>query len=127
MLGSLAIFGREWRPANLEALLSDTVSIAGIAAGFLISGQTLLIGLTDNRVVRFLRDVGRFGDVLRYFSSALWWCVWLVAATLSLRFIGEPVPDLVFAAWVGLMAGAAGATIRILVVFQRILEAQSSS
>lgn len=109
------------KPAKLSDLLSTSANVAGVAVGFLATGQALLCSLANNSVIETLRKYGLFERMLSFFSSAILWCLCLlVFTTLSYWTDLDKVPWL-FSIWCGNWAGALVSALRVIDLFKRIL------
>jgi hypothetical protein len=108
-------------PVSAKELFSGVVDISGIAVGFLATGQVLLCSLTDNFVVKTLRKYGRFEDMLRYFTVAIYCCLFLALFSLASCWTDFKAYPPVFSIWLGACATTFGATLRILLLFRKVL------
>ncbi len=118
-------FATTWLPKEANDLLSNTINLSGIAVGFLATGQALLCSLSDNFVVKILKEHKRFDHMLRYFTWAIFLCLLLALSSLagyaidvSAVLIQKPY---LFSLWLGIFAAAATATLRVLILFSMIL------
>jgi hypothetical protein len=116
---------RDLRPESND-LFGNVVNISGIAIGFLATGQALLCSLSDNFVVQTLRKLGRFEDMLRFFSSAIHWCLVLAIVSLLAYWIQFKDHPILFSAWLGVFAGAGVSTVRILILFNGVLHGRNA-
>lgn len=119
------LWASNWIPKEINDLLSNTINLSGIAVGFLATGQGLLCSLSDNFVVKLLKQVGRFDEMLRFFTEAIFLCL-LLAFTSLFGYSVEITPFLtanpfVFSLWLGLFIAVAVATIRVLIFLAMIL------
>ncbi|MCZ7636243.1 MAG: hypothetical protein M5U12_09535 [Verrucomicrobia bacterium] len=133
-VAAAALFGAThalWLPSTYpprgEDLISAVLDISGIAVGFLATGQALLCSMTDNFVVSTLRKHGRFNDMLRMFSVAIYWLLGLVIYSLLSFFADFQTHHVLFSLWIALLAGASVATLQILRLFHKILRVPSPS
>jgi len=108
-------------PEKATDFFGNVVNISGIAVGFLATGQTLLCSLSDNFVVKILRKYNRFEAMLRFFTSAIVWCLTLALFSLLAYWINFQKYPLLFSTWFAVLFGAFFATIRILALFAKIL------
>ena len=108
-------------PRSATELLNNVVSLSGIAVGFLATGQALLCSLSDNFVVQFLKKYSRFQDMLRFFSAAIRWCLCLALFSLAGYWVDFQKHAALFSVWLGLLSGASLTTMRVLLLFGRVL------
>ena len=118
-------FFPKWVPAEMKDLLANTITLSGVAVGFLATGQVLLCSLTDNFVVKSLRDCGRFEEMLHLFTWAIFFCLTLSLFSLlgyafDLKSLLEQMPWLM-SIWIGFWSATVAATIRVLVIFSMTL------
>lgn len=102
-------------------LFANVINIAGVAIGFLATGQSLLCSLTNNFVAETLRKHGRLSHMLRFFTRAIVWCLALVLASLCSYWLDFSKTHWLFSVWLGLFAGAATSTIRIVQLFTKVV------
>jgi len=114
-----------WVPKEMKDLLSNTINLSGIAVGFLATGQALLCSLTDNFVVKALKEHNRFDHMLRYFTWAIFLCLLLALSSLAGYAVDIPEfltqKNYLFSIWLGIFAAATTATLRVLILFSMIL------
>ncbi|MBX3747319.1 MAG: hypothetical protein KF833_18575 [Verrucomicrobiae bacterium] len=115
------VFAPDLMPARLTDLMATSATVAGVAVGFLATGQALLCSLSSNAVVESLKRFGHFDRMLKFFTAAILWnLVLLVSTTLSYWIDMADAPGW-FAVWTGLWVGSLVATWRVLDLFRRTL------
>lgn len=111
---------------NVLSLLSSIISVFSIAIGFLATVMTIMLSLTNSRVIIQLNKIGLYSTVNKYLIHAIIWCfIAVMAAVLALfveSFLDGRQYFYLLAVIVYSSSVAALACIRIFRVFKRILE-----
>lgn len=122
------LWGREFEPATpFKELAQAALNVAAISVGFLVSSKTILLSLTNSRVVKRLRASGHFGVILGYFVSAIWWSIGMaISSAVMLLFDFAPKSlcvekYAVLAAWVFILGGTLGANARVIYLFGKLV------
>lgn len=108
-------------PEKATEFFGNVVNISGIAVGFLATGQALLCSLNENFVVKTLKKLGSFDNMLRFFTEAICWCLGLALFSLLSYWLDFQKWPTLFSLWLGVLIGAFAATVRILALFTDIL------
>lgn len=108
-------------PVVAGELMSDTLNLSGISVGFLAAGQAMLYSMPENFVVSQIKKAGRFDELLRFFTIAIWACLVLALMCMIIRGAGVQEDNTWFRVWMAVSAFAASSTIRVLAIFSVIL------
>jgi hypothetical protein len=74
--------------------------------GFLATSQALVYSIQESYIVAQLRKLGLYSQVLRYFSSAIHWCLALALFGAASFFFDSGFNDVIFSVWFGVSAAA---------------------
>jgi hypothetical protein len=119
-------WGRIPFPVSWKELLGAVFTAAATGAGFLFTAASILIAMDQRPIMKWGRETGASLLLARYLTRGIWWC--LAAALLSLLMF---MPDfskpaawqrLTCSIWIGTVAGAATAVVRVLLIFAMILQ-----
>ena len=72
-------------PETLKELFPVVISISAIAVGFLATAKSILLSLEDRPVIRHLKELGGYNDLIQYLLTAVNWS--LVASLVSAVFL----------------------------------------
>lgn len=72
-------------PETLKELFPVVISISAIAVGFLATAKSILLSLEDRPVIRHLKELGGYNDLIQYLLTAVNWS--LIASVVSAVFL----------------------------------------
>ena len=101
-------------------ILTSTISVSGIAIGFLSTSQSILLTIRTSKIVRYLRNSGVYEHFKKYIREAIYSCF----ALLSLSFIGLTNNNWCafwVAVWVFTLMLAGSNCFRAVSLFQKLL------
>ncbi len=111
-------------PPTAINLLTAIISVAGIAVGFLMSAEAILLSLDESRVIRQLRQVGHYDLLISYLNEAILFSFALAtlsAIGLFVDFKQTCWPAPVVCLWMFVAAAAGCCYFRVIRIFSRIL------
>jgi hypothetical protein len=118
-------------PETLKELFPVVISISAIAVGFLATAKSILLSIEDRPVIRHLKELGGYDDLVRYLLTAVNWS--LIASLVSsifLLFLHEKDTWWYrdgFAGWAFVTVAAMLMCYRVLRLFAKILMTGSKS
>ena len=118
-------WGRLPFPAKWDELIGAVFTAAATGAGFLFTAASILIAMDQRPIMKWGRETGASLLLAKYLTRGIWWC--LAAALMSLTMFwpefSKPAAWHRFACcfWIGTVAGAAMAVVRVLLIFATIL------
>lgn len=122
-------WGRLPFPANWKELLGAVFTASATGAGFLFTAASILLSMSERRVIRWGRETGAYRMFAGYLTNGVWWCLVAALNTLLMFLVDFSKSAAwhrpVFCLWVGLSSGAAVAVLRVLVILAAILQRAS--
>lgn len=132
------LLGSRGTPSDFDPVLSAAITVGAIAIGFLATVKAILVSIVNRRIVRYLRESGKWPNLVGYLMRAIYWSgatvllsVVLLLIDYPARCAGSPVGRLntilcgwktgILTAWVAVCVGMVLGTYRITSIFARIL------
>ena len=116
-------------PDKLDELLAATLNLSAIAAGFLSTAVGILLSIYDRPIVRRLREMGDYEQLVMYLTRAIYSTVAAamvsVAGVLSGPKASWPWPEWVGAMGLFVLVWAGGACLRVVALLLRLLQEMS--
>jgi len=110
-------------PIDVRPVLVTAITIASIALGFLGTLAAVLLSINSNAIA-FLRQIGKFGDILDYIWAGVHWTFFLTLASFVLQFV-DCNHWFINAAWLALVAVALLTTFRAIDISTKILRSEA--
>lgn len=129
--GLFVLRGTICLPDTLKELFPVVISISAIAVGFLATAKSILLSLEERPVVRHLRQMGGYDELVRYLLTAVNWS--LIASLVSavfLLFLSQKDTTWyrdTFSLWAAVTTVAILTCYRVIRLFSRILISGSST
>jgi hypothetical protein len=118
-------------PTNLSDLFATALTVASIGAGFLFTTSSILMTITNRRIVKTAQKSGLYRRIMRYVIGATKWCLVLALVSavgvVKQPPVGEVWGQILLGVWVFLAAATATATYRVLHIFSAILDLVSNA
>lgn len=112
---------------NFKDILSSSINISAITAGFLATAMSLLITLTNDDVIQRLKKFNLYSDLIAYLKSAIAWTFLVALISSSGLFLnrGHTFSDLFFYVWTFFCIVGIVAVIRVIRLLSKILDHMS--
>jgi hypothetical protein len=107
-------------PRALEQLAGTSVSVAAIIIGFIATMMTLLVALGETRSIKFLREAGRYDELLLYLRTPMEAAFVLAAVSLLFSVLSTET-RWVIACWGGTVVLTGGSVYRLVQVIFHVM------
>lgn len=117
-------------PTSMTDLLAALISVASIAVGFLATAKSILVSIDDRPIIRQIRNVNRYTDLIDYMMCSIHWSFCLGSLCVSMLLVDLSASDPITRTLMGCLGattgGAAASYYRVVSLFQMILKQDAS-
>lgn len=121
----LVLYWNSVLPKSVKDLLTAALTIGSISIGFLATAKSILFSMEQKKVIRILKDVGKFRVLVKYLMSAVHWSFfWAVLSGIGLLIdFDSPAAwhPRIFSLWVAITVTACLSYYRVVSMFSAVL------
>jgi hypothetical protein len=112
---------------GIQKLLTPVLSLSGVLIGFINATRALIIGMSENQLIKKLKATGGLSVILDYHEVAIRWLFVLLAYTLALIPLDIPINrtilNFIYSLWLSIMFLSFASSFRAVDVFSFLLKA----